>query len=115
MNNSKGVSLLEALVASLILFFVLALLIPQLYTLSLERRNLMLDNFARKTLNEKLFMQSVKREPELNEIVLFDRVALELTIKGEASDSIPKSYRGCITWIDFFKREKQRCGIVSEW
>jgi hypothetical protein len=115
LNNSKGVSLLEALIASLILFFVIALLIPQLYTLTLERRNLVLDNFARKTLNERLFIQSIKREPEINEIVLFDRIPLELSIMVEASDSIPKNYRGCITWIDFLNREKQRCGMVSEW
>ncbi|WP_456278304.1 hypothetical protein [Bacillus sp. AK128] len=117
MRNSKGISLLETVIASGILFFVIMLVLPQLYLISIERKNLVLENFARKTLNEKLFTQSINRDTELNEIVIFNRIPLELMIRAKREEENNEiwTYHGCIKWTDLLKQTKQKCGSISEW
>jgi type II secretory pathway pseudopilin PulG len=114
LKSSKGISLLETLVSILILFFVISLILPQLYLVAKERKNLVMENVAIKILNEKLFEQSISNDIYLNEVALFEGVPLYIEIELVDGDSARPMYTGCITWVDLLEKDKKRCGSVRK-
>jgi hypothetical protein len=93
---------------------VISLILPQLYLVAIERRNLVMENFAIKTLNEKLFEQSISNDFYLNEVALFEGVPLYIEIELMDINSSRPVYKGCITWIDLLEEDKKRCGSVRD-
>ncbi len=72
----------------------------------------MLENVARKTLQEKIFEQSTNDEAYLSEIVLYQRVPLAINIQLNSSTNL---YTGCVNWTDYLDREQKSCGTVRKW
>jgi hypothetical protein len=106
--------LLETLVASSILFFIISILLPQLYLITIERENLLLQNFAGSILNEKLFEASINDGSTQEEIIMYEHhpFYLEITVEGKEEDSNRFLYRGCMRWTNLREKEEMICGSV---
>jgi type II secretory pathway pseudopilin PulG len=112
LKSSKGISLLETLVASAILFFLISILLPQLYFVSIERKNLIMQYFAVRVLNERLFETSASGGNSYNEVVLHDGYPYDLEIVVDEDESPRLLYKGCIKWTNLIEKQESICGSV---
>jgi hypothetical protein len=113
LKNSKGISLLETLVASAILFFIISILLPQLYFISIERKNLIIQNIAEKMLNEKLFETSATNGGSSAEILIHEGYPpYDLEIEVSEDESTRILYKGCIKWTNLGEKQESICGSV---
>ncbi len=112
LRKSQGISLLETLVSLSILFFIISLVLPQLYLLSIERENLKLENFAMKTLNEQLFEHSIEKNAGSNEVSMLLGIPFNIEVINTKNELDQQIYEGCIRWENLKKRERIKCGSV---
>ncbi|MBM6617303.1 prepilin-type N-terminal cleavage/methylation domain-containing protein [Bacillus suaedaesalsae] len=110
-KSNKGFSLLETLIASIIFFFVITALLPQIYLLTIERKNLEMQQFANQWLNEKLFRVSLTNEDK-SDITLFNEIPFYFELEVDEEPPLNPLYRGCVKWTNLLVRERVVCGTV---
>ncbi|KAA0549436.1 hypothetical protein FZW96_05880 [Bacillus sp. BGMRC 2118] len=114
LKSNKGFSLLETLVASVIFFFIITAILPQIYLLSIERRNLELQLFANQWLNEQLFRASSRNETQSDhDITIFNDIPFYFEVEEVQEGPLQSINKGCVSWTNLLSRERVICGSVK--
>ncbi|MFD1736526.1 hypothetical protein ACFSCX_08100 [Bacillus salitolerans] len=96
MRNCKGVSLLESVVASFLLFSVILLVMPQLYFIVSQRENIEVRAYLIEKLNDELFRFSLGNQQYFNKSYRYNGIRFQIVI--DQTNILTQEWEGCVSW-----------------